>query len=118
MGLMDWARPSREHWVGTIAGSGDPAHQSSHAQLMTRLGDAGVPASAVIDALRPTGQPDVRGGQRVLVRVTISPVGGQPYQTTIVQSFLPSQMEDLSPGKTISVKYDPEDPSAALISVW
>lgn len=117
MGLMDWARPSRDQWVEGVAGIGDPAQQASQAHLVTRLGDTGVPASAVIDALRPTGQPDIRGGQRVQVRVTIRPTGGPPYQTTIMQSFLPSQMEDLSPGKTIGVKYDPEDPTAALISI-
>jgi hypothetical protein len=50
--------------------------------------------------------------------VTITPTRGQPYQTTIMQSFLPSQLEGLAPGKTISVKYDPDNPAAALISTW
>jgi hypothetical protein len=117
MGLMDWARPGREQVMDPMPVA-DIARQSAQAQLINRLGASGVPAPAVIDALRPTGQADVRGGQRVAVSVTISPTDGQPYQATIMQSFLPSQMEDLSPGRTIGVKYDPENPTAALISAW
>ena len=118
MGLMDWARPSRDQMVHAPAGAEDPPPQAAHAQLVNKLGSAGVPAAATIDALRPTGQADISGGQRVEVGVTITPTGGQPYQTTITQSFLPSQMEGLLPGKEIGVKYDPDNPTAALISIW
>ncbi|HZU60831.1 MAG TPA: hypothetical protein VE983_07675 [Solirubrobacteraceae bacterium] len=104
--------------MGTLPGAGDVARPMAQAQLVRKLGASGVPAPAVIDALLPTPQPDIRGGQRVEVRVTITPIGGQPYQATIMQSFLPSQMEDLSPGKTIGVRYDPDEPTAALISTW
>lgn len=117
MGIMDWARPGREQVLEPVP-VGDLARQSAHAELVNRLGASGVPAPAVIEALRPTGQADVSGGQRVAVSVTISPTGAQPYQATIMQSFLPSQMEDLSPGRTIGVKFDPDNPTAALISAW
>lgn len=117
MGLMDWVRPDRERAASTTAGAGDLACQA-HSQLVHKLGAAGVPAAAVIDALRPTDQADIGGGQRVEVGVTITPTGGQPYRTIITQSFLPSQMEGLSPGTTVSVTYDPDEPTAALISAW
>ena len=52
------------------------------------------------------------------VDVTVSPADGVPYQTTVKQSFLPSQLEGLSPGASIRVKYDPSNPSAAIIVSW
>jgi hypothetical protein len=116
MGFMDWARSTREQIVEPAAQG--QTHQATHARPVNKLGATGEPAPAVIDALRPTGQPDISGGQRVEVRVTVTPVDGLPYQTTIMQSFLPSQMEDLSPGRTIGVTYDPDNPIAAVISTW
>jgi hypothetical protein len=115
---MNWARPRKAKVVRAVAGTEDLSRQTAYDQLVKKLGIAGVPARAVIDALRPTRQADIRGGQRVEVGVTITPTGGPPYQTTILQSFLPSQMEGLSPGKAIGVKYDPDNPTAALISNW
>ncbi len=58
------------------------------------------------------------GGQKTEVDVTISPTGGSPYDTTVKQSFLPAQLEGLSVGHSITVKYDPDNPSAALIYGW
>src|SRR5579884_2624039 len=118
MGLMEWARATRARAVEPASSPAEVTGRGAQAQLVNKLGATGVPAPAVIDALRPTGQPDVSGGQRLAVMVTIRPTGGQPYQATIMQSFLPSQMEDLSPGKTIGVRYDPDEPTAALISTW
>jgi hypothetical protein len=118
MGLLNWARPGKAKVVQAMVGAEDLARQTAYDQLVNKLGAAGIPARAVIDALRPTRQADVRGGQRVEVGVTITPTGAPPYQTTILQSFLPSQMEGLSPGKAIGVKYDPDNPRAALISNW
>jgi hypothetical protein len=94
------------------------AAQAAYAQLVNKLGKVGVQASAVIDTLRPTGQTDMGGGQMTEVDVTINPEGGTPYQTTVRQSFLPSQLEGLSPGAAIGVKYDPDNPPAALIYSW
>lgn len=118
MGVMGWARPAREQVVEMAAVGGDPVRQAAQARLVHKLGAAGVPAPAVIDALRPTAHADISGGQRIEVGVTITPAAGQPFQTTITQSFLPSQLEALCPGTTIAVKYDPDNPRAALISNW
>lgn len=118
MGLIGWARPGRQQLLEPMPGAAEVTGQPADAQLVNRLGARGVPAPAVIDALRPTGQADIRGGQRIEVGVTITPTEGQPYQTTIMQSFLPSQLEGLSPGKTIGVTYDPDNPAVAVISAW
>jgi hypothetical protein len=58
------------------------------------------------------------GGQMTEVDVTITPAGGPAYETTVKQSFLPAQLEGLASGSAITVKYDPDNPSAALIYSW
>lgn len=126
MGLLDRVKTAQSQAAGAMAGmggmgsamGGDMAAQAAYAQLVNKLGKVGVQASAVIDMLRPTGQTDLGGGQMTEVDVTISPDGGTPYQTTVRQSFLPSQLEGLSPGASIGVKYDPDNPPAALIYSW
>jgi hypothetical protein len=126
MGLLDRVKAAQSQAAGAVANAGgglggmggDMAAQAAYAQLVNKLGQAGVQASAVIDTLRPTGQTDVGGGQMTEVDVTVSPDGGAPYQTTVRQSFLPSQLEGLSPGGAIGVKYDPDNPPAALIYSW
>jgi hypothetical protein len=106
--------------MGGMSGGlgGDMAAQAAYAQLVNKLGQVGVQAPGVIDTLRPTGQTDMGGGQMTEVDVTVTPAGGQPYQATVRQSFLPSQLEGLSQGAAIGVKYDPDNPSAALIYSW
>lgn len=131
MGLLDRVKAAQAQAAGAVSGAGGLggmgsgmglgggiAAQAAHAQLVNKLGKVGVQAPAVLDALRPTGQTDMGGGQQTEVDVTITPAAGQPYQTTVRQSFLPSQLEGLSPGASIGVKYDPDDPSAAIIYTW
>ena len=121
MGLLDRVKSAQSQAAGALAGvggGGDMAAQAAYAQLVNKLGKVGVEAPAVIGALRPTGQTDMGGGQMTEVDVTITPSGGQPYQTTVRQSFLPSQLEGLSLGGAIGVKYDPDNPSGALIYSW
>jgi hypothetical protein len=126
MGLLDRVKAAQSQAAGAVAGvggmgsaiGGDMAAQAAYAQLVNKLGKVGVQAPAVIDVLRPTGQTDMGGGQMTEVDVTISPDAGTPYQATVRQSFLPSQLEGLSPGASIGVKYDPDNPSAALIYRW
>jgi hypothetical protein len=99
-------------------GGGDMAGQAAYAQLAQKLQAAGVEAPGTVNAIRPTGQTDIGGGQQVEFDVTITPSGGEPYQATISQSMLPAQLEGLSEGGAITVKYDPENPQMALIYGW
>ena len=94
------------------------AAQAAYAQKAQKLHAQGVEAPGQVHAIRPTGQTDVGGGQDVDFDVTITPAGGSPYQTTIRQSMLPAQLEGISEGAAITVKYDPDDPSQALIYGW
>jgi hypothetical protein len=103
---------------GGMTGGGDMGAQAAYAQLANKLGASGVEASGVIEAMRPTGDTDMGGGQKTELDVTITPPGAAAYETTIKQSFLPAQLDGLAPGGAISVKFDPDNPSAALIYSW
>jgi hypothetical protein len=104
--------------MGSAMNPGNMAAQAQYAQLAQKLKASGVEASGTIVALRDTGERDMGGGQKTEVDVTISPTGGTAYDTTVKQSFLPAQLEGLSVGHSITVKYDPDNPSAALIYGW
>jgi hypothetical protein len=101
-----------------IPGMGDMNAQVAYAQLANKLGQAGVEAPGVIHTIRPTGQTDMGGGQQTEFDVSIRPAEGDPFQTTISQSMLPAQMEGISEGQAITVKYDPDSPTSALIYGW
>ena len=106
--------------AGTAAAGmpGDMTGMVEYQQRAQKLQAAGVEAPGTVNAINQTGQTDVGGGQMVEFAVTISPAGGTPYQTTISQSMLPAQMEGIAQGAAITVKYDPDDPSKALIYGW
>jgi hypothetical protein len=97
---------------------GDMTSQIAYAQLMQKLAQSGVEAPGVIHSIRPTGQTDISGGQQVEFDVSIKPASGEPYQAQISQSMLPAQMEGISEGQPITVKYDPDAPVMAIIHSW
>jgi hypothetical protein len=104
--------------VSGAMGGGDMAAQAAYAQLSQKLAAAGVEAPGTVNAIRPTGQTDMGGGQQVEFDVTIAPNGGEPFQATISQSMLPAQLEGISEGGAITVKFDPDNPQMALIYGW
>jgi len=97
---------------------GDMTAMVEYQQRAQKLQAAGVEAPATVDGINPSGQTDVSGAQFVDFAVTISPAGGSPYQTTISQSMLPAQLEGIAQGASVTVKYDPDNPSQALIYGW
>ena len=128
MGFRDKMRAAQEQAQQAMSGAGasipgmgggaDMGAQAAYAQMAQKLAQSGVEAPGVIHAIRPSGQTDMGGGQQTEFDVSIRPEGGEPFQTTISQSMLPAQMEDLSEGKSITVKYDPDSPTSALIYGW
>src|SRR5688500_995398 len=134
MGLFDRMKDAQQQAQDAMASAGaaqqqapggmagmegmDMAAQAAYAQKAQKLHAQGIEAPGQVHAIRPTGTTDVGGGQEVDFDVTITPAGGSPYQTTIRQSMLPAQLEGLSEGAAITVKYDPDDPSQALIYGW
>src|SRR3954453_4493242 len=111
MGGQGGAQPTD----GMAGMGGDMTGQAAYAQMAQKLHQSGVEAAGVVHAIRPTGQTDIGGGQQVEFDVSIKPEGTAPYHTTIKQSMLPAQLEDFSEGKSITVKSDPDSPTAALI---
>lgn len=97
---------------------GDLAGQAAYAQQAQKLHASGVEAPGVVHSIRPSGQTDIGGGQWVEFDVSIKPADGDPFQTTIKQSMLPAQMEEISEGASITTKYDPDSPTSALIYGW
>ena len=128
MGLFKKAKEMQEQAQGAMAGSqgmmehamggGDMASQAAYAQLAQKLHQSGVEAPGVVHAIRPTGNTDMGGGQQTEFDVSVKPAEGEPYQTTISQSMLPAQLEGISEGAAITVKYDPDSPTSALIYGW
>ncbi len=97
---------------------GDMAAQAAYAQKAQKLHNQGIEAPGQVHAIRTTGVTDPGGGQETDFDVTITPAGGEPYQTTIRQFMLPAMLEGISEGAAITVKYDADDPSQALIYGW
>jgi hypothetical protein len=108
---------------GGMAGMGgmggmDMAAMAAESQKINKIGQTGIEAPAVIKGIRAAGAPELGGGTKHHIDVTIVPDGGNPYDATIEQSMLPAQMETLSEGAAVTVKYDPDNPSAALLTSW
>jgi hypothetical protein len=124
MGFMDKMKQAQQQAAagmqqgGGMAGMGMDANQVAYQQKAMKIYNQGIEAPGVIHAIRPTGRTDVGGGQMVDFDVSIKPANGEPYQTTIQQSMLPAQLEGISEGAAITVKYDPDAPVMALIYGW
>ncbi len=103
--------------AGMMGGMGG-GDQAAYAQLAQKLHASGVEAPGVVHSIRPSGSTQFGGGQQVDFDVSIKPADGEPYQTTISQSMLPAQLEGLSEGAAITVKYDPDAPQQAMIYGW
>lgn len=103
---------------GMAQSMGNMGGQAAYATKANKIGQQGIEAPGVLHAIRPSGQPEFGGGQMVSFDVTITPAGGQAYDTTIEQSMLPAQLEGITEGGAITVKYDPDDPSQALMYGW
>jgi hypothetical protein len=83
-------------------------------ELAQKLSASGVEAPAVINAIR-RGETEMGGGIKAEVDVTIKPADKAAYDAMIKQSILPAWLDTLSAGSTVSVKYDPDSPTSALM---
>jgi hypothetical protein len=127
MGFMDKMKGMQQQAQDAMAnsggmqgamGGGDMAAQAAYAQLAQKLGAAGVEAPGTLNTMTDTGETDPGGSHKVEFAVTIAPSGGEPYQATISQYMLPAQLEGMSEGGAITVKFDPDNPQMALIYGW
>jgi len=82
------------------------------------IGQSGVEAPADLHAMRAVGSPYVRGATLHEFDVMVRPSVMDAFDTTIQQSMLPMQMQGLSEGTAVTVQYDPDNPTAALLDSW
>ena len=99
-------------------GGQDMAAMAAMSAKLNKLAQSGVEAPGVIHTITATGTPDMSGATMHAVAVTYRPEGGDPIETTIEQSLLPFQLEGLAEGKPVTVKYDPDMPSSAILYSW
>jgi hypothetical protein len=99
-------------------GGQDMAAMAAMSAKLNKLGQVGVEAPGVIHTITATGTPDMSGATMHAVAVTYRPEGGDPIETTIEQSLLPFQLEGLAEGKPVTVKFDPDMPSSAILYSW
>src|ERR1700754_2341956 len=92
--------------------------QMAYAQLAQKLHAQGVQANGVVSAVRPTGQVDFGGSPEIDFDVTITKPTGESYATTIRQGMAAGAESGIQPGKSVTVKYDPDNPASAMIYGW
>ena len=85
--------------------------------LAQRIAASGVEAPAVLTAIE-RGPMLTGGAIRVTFEVTIAPAEGDPYAAVIVQPMMDAQLEDLSVGQPVTVRYDVDERTDALIYSW
>lgn len=129
MGLFKDARKAAQSGA-SLAGAGMPGGgmpagmagmslpDPAYVAMVNKIGQSGVEAPAELHAIRAVGSPDMSGATLHEFDVTVKPTGGQPYDTTIRQSMLAMQMQGLTEGNAVTVKYDPDNPTAALLHSW
>lgn len=96
----------------------DMAAMAAESQKINKINQTGIEAPAVIKGIRAVGAPEFGGGTKHHFAVTIVPDNGDPYDATVEQSMLPAQMETITEGAAVTVKYDPDNPSAAMLVSW
>jgi len=104
--------------LGARTAPTDMAEALRYARLGQKLMASGVDAPAMINTFAPGGKESSGGAIDMVFEVTITPPDGDPYAATIRQPMLPTALDGLSSGHAISVRYDPDDPTAALIYHW
>ena len=116
--MRDMQAQGQEMMQQQAAAGPGTGEQVAYAQMAQKLYASGIDASAVVHTIRPTGEVDVGGGQWTEFDVSIKKPDGELLQTTIKQAMLPAQLQEIPEGAAITVKYDPDSPTNALIYGW
>jgi hypothetical protein len=111
----DYGLRSNHHGTGgqqwdCVGASPEQIELANRAQ---KLRNERIERPAQIDSMAPTGNTDTPGGTEYNITLTISPVGGDSYQTTINQYIYPSN--PFTEGESVTVRVDPDDVNVAMI---
>jgi hypothetical protein len=115
VGFMDRMKQAAEGVSAQTSkvGVGANRGQMDLANRAKKLMDSGVDTPAHIDSLESTGQTDAPGGTEHIIKLTVSPAGGSPYEAEINQYIYPSA--PFAAGEDVMVKVDPEDPNVVML---
>jgi hypothetical protein len=115
MGFLDSFKGSAASPQPTTSkfGAGPSPHHIDLAHRAKWLRANGVDTPAHIDAMASTGITDKPGGTEYMIRLTVSPAGGDAYAVTTNQYVYPSA--PLSEGQDVTVKVDPDDRDVVMI---
>ena len=118
MGFMDKFKDaaSQAQQMAQKAGGSMPGigEQAAYRDRAIKLNASGVDTPATIKSLRETGNVDAGGGKEIEFEVEVRPAAGEPYTTTFTQFMVPSVMSQVSEGRGITVRVDPDDPNSML----
>ena len=115
MGFMDKVKKAAESAQAAtskvgVGASGDQIELANRAQ---KLSKEGVDTPAHIDSMTSTGKTDKPGGTEYMMKLTVKPATGDPYEVTTNQYIYPSA--PFSEGEDVTVKVDPSDPNVVMI---
>lgn len=94
------------------------AQEKAYADFVQNVHKRGVEAPGVIRTIEPTGQTDLGGGQAVDFVVSVETTDGERVDMQVHQHILAAQLDALRPGGAVTVKYDPSEPTTALLVGW
>ena len=115
MGLLDRVKKAAEGAQAATShvGVGASRGQMDLANRAQALMKEGVDTPAHIDSMTPTGNTDKPGGTEYVIKLTVSPAGGSPYEAEMNQYIYPSA--PFNQGDDVTVKVDPADPQTLMI---
>ena len=80
-----------------------------------RIVEEGIFADAVIIDINDTGN-RMNDNPEVEISLQVTAKDGSSYRAVYVDYLSPVTLVKVSPGKTVKVKYDPEDPSRVVVA--
>lgn len=102
------------HGMGDAVRTGAPDQSDvAYSQLAQKVWNQGLSGVATIKSISETGKTDMSGKQYA-VDVTVE-LGGETYDTTVVQYFAESSAASYQPGERFEIKVDPDDKSKGLL---
>jgi hypothetical protein len=115
MGFMDKMKQAAESAQAQTSkvGVGASAGQMGLANKAKKLMDSGVETPAHIDSMEPTGNTDKPGGVENVIKATVTPAGGAPYEVSFNQYIYPAA--PFSAGEDVVVRVDPDDANSVML---
>ena len=115
MGFMDRVKNAAESAQAATSkvGVGASAGQMDLANRAQKLSKEGIDTPARIDSMTSTGNTDKPGGTEYVIKLTVRPAAGEPYETETNQYIYPAA--PFAEGDEVSLKVAPDNPNEVMI---